>query len=439
MAMLKVVYRAILLLLFVSSNSLYAQDSLGLSAYTFPTFRSMHSEKSDVYPFVNFTKNNFQFFTDRSPNFEHLYQQIDSMSRFHDRKLNFYHIGGSHVQADVYTNDIRTFLQTNNSLLPGERGVVFPLSLIGTNNPASYRFYSSNNFRGHRIVTNKDQTIDFGVLGATLISGDSVVQLTFKHRNAVSKPGFCKLGIFHNKGEFQYELNFGADEVLIQNYRTNPALGYTEIEFSDKLDSLDIQFCRTIDTYSELEIYGFQFLNEDPGISYNTIGINGAGLYSYLACARFEEQLKTYPPDFFAFAVGTNDANVPYEKFSPSTYKSNLEKMMKIALRANPNCALLLTVPNDAFYRRKNLNRNIARQRTVIIELAQEYKMAVWDFYGIMGELGSSRTWQRNGLMQSDLVHFSSPGYHFKGDLFIDAYLKYLDQMNRFFQPKKED
>ena len=113
--------------------------------------------------------------------------------------------------------------------------------------------------------------------------------------------------------------------------------------------------------------------------------------------------------------------------------------MMKIALRANPNCALLLTVPNDAFYRRKNLNRNIARQRTVIIELAQEYKMAVWDFYGIMGELGSSRTWQRNGLMQSDLVHFSSPGYHFKGDLFIDAYLKYLDQMNRFFQPKQKD
>lgn len=429
-------FKVIFLVLCLGSNASQAQDSLNLAAYTFPVFKAINSEKSDQYPFVNFTKNNFQFFSDRSPNFEHLYHQIDSMERFGDRKLNFYHIGGSHVQADVYTNDVRTFLQTSNATLPGERGVVFPLSLIGTNNPASYRFYSSNNFRGYRVVTNKDNTIDFGVMGATLISGDSVVQLTFKHRNTVSKPGFCKLGIFHNKGEFPYELNFGGDEILIQHVQTNPAIGYTEIEFSDKLDSLDVQFCRTIDSYTELEIYGFQFLNEDPGFSYNTIGINGAGLYSYLACARFEEQLKTYPPDFFAFAVGTNDANVPYEKFNPSVYKSNLEKMMKIALRANPNCALLLTVPNDAYYRRKNLNRNVARQRTVIIELAEEYKMAVWDFYGIMGELGSSKTWQRNGLMQSDLVHFSSPGYHFKGELFIDAYLKYLEQMKQFFGQK---
>ena len=102
---------------------------------------------------------------------------------------------------------------------------------------------------------------------------------------------------------------------------------------------------------------------------------------------------------------------------------------MKIALRANPKCALLLTVPNDSYYRRKYLNKNIAREREVIIELAEEYKMAVWDMYGIMGELGSSRTWQRKGLMRSDLVHFTGPGYHFKGDLYIDAFLKYMQQM----------
>lgn len=416
----------------ITSTS-FSQKNTPLNDYSYPDFILLDTSLCSIYDFVDFSKNNFAFYSKSSPNFAYLYNQLDSMIRFQDRKLNFYHIGGSHVQADIYTNDVRMFLQTNYTNLPGERGMVFPLSLAGTNNPGSYRFHSPASFKGHRVVGNKDQTIDFGVMGASIISSDSVVQIKFEHRNTVSKPGFCKVRIFHNKGELPYELNFGTDEILITSVIRNPETGYTEIEFTDKLDSMDLQFARTISGQTELEIYGFQFLNEDPGISYNTIGINGAGLYSYLDCSRFEEQLKTYPPDLFVFSVGTNDANVPYDRFNPQVYKNNLEKMMKIALRANPKCALLLTVPNDAFYHKRYLNRNIARERDVIIELAQEYQMAVWDFYGLMGGLGSSKTWMRKSLMRIDLVHFTAPGYHFKGELLIDGFLKFMIQMREHF------
>jgi lysophospholipase L1-like esterase len=86
-------------------------------------------------------------------------------------------------------------------------------------------------------------------------------------------------------------------------------------------------------------------------------------------------------------------------------------------------------VPNDSYYQKKYLNRNIERQRNVIIELAEKYKLAVWDVYGIMGELGSSKTWQNAGLMQADLVHFTPLGYQLKGKLLTDAFLKFLEQM----------
>lgn len=408
--------------------SIFCQNQDSLSSYQYPDFVKIDTSAYSQYPFVDFSKNNYRFYTENSPNFEYLFDQLDTMIRKKDRKLHFYHIGGSHIQADIYTNDMREFLQSTYPGLNGERGMVFPFNLAGTNNPANYRFYSSSSFQGHRIVTNRDQTIDFGVLGATLISSDSVVQLTFKYNHAISRPGFTKVRIFHNKGELPYELNFGSDEILILSTTQNQEIGYSEILFCDKLDSLDVQFSRKIEGAYDLEIYGFQFMNDDPGISYNSIGINGAGLYSYLDCSRFEEQLKTYPPDFFAFSVGTNDANVPYDKFNPEVYKSNLEKMMQIVLRANPKCAILLTVPNDSYYRRRYLNKNVARERTVIIELAKKYNMAVWDLYGVMGELGSSRTWYRNNLMRSDLVHFTTEGYHFKGELFIDAFLKYFLQ-----------
>jgi lysophospholipase L1-like esterase len=88
-----------------------------------------------------------------------------------------------------------------------------------------------------------------------------------------------------------------------------------------------------------------------------------------------------------------------------------------------------LTVPNDAHYKKRHLNKNIAREREVIIALAEKYRVPVWDFYGIMGELGSSKTWLSNGLMQGDMVHFTSEGYHIKGALLIDAFMKYLEQM----------
>ena len=68
--------------------------------------------------------------------------------------------------------------------------------------------------------------------------------------------------------------------------------------------------------------------------------------------------------------------------------------------------------------------RDDSRQRRL-----KKYQCPVWDFYGIMGELGSSRTWMTKGLMQSDMVHFTSVGYHLKASLFEDAWEKWLQQM----------
>ena len=353
------------------------------------------------------------------------------MSETKKGKLNLYHIGGSHLQADIYTHDIRQYLQTHWDGLSGERGWVFPFDLAKTNNPGNYEFSSPNTWTAYRSVVHKPSKVnfDYGLLGAAVTCADSIITIYFKHDRTTIRPPFNHIRIFHNIGEFPYWMHFGEDELLVSHIEHNPELGCSDIYFTDVIETIDVQFARTSGYAPELEIYGFLLMNDDPGISYTAIGINGAGLYTYLDNVRFEEQLKTYPPDFFAFSVGTNDGNVPYDDFRPEVYKRNLEKMMQIVLRANPDCALLLTVPNDSYYHRKYLNKNIARERDVIIELAAEYEMAVWDLYGLMGELGSSRTWKLNKLMQPDLVHFTFEGYHFKGDLYFDAFMKYMDQM----------
>jgi len=390
----------------------------------------VEQEIARTYPFIEVQCNQFQFFGNESPNWMLLNRELSQMIESGKGKLNFYHIGGSHLQADIYSHDFRTFLQSNWPGLSGERGLVFPYNLAHTNNPSNYDFSSPNTWRGYRSVTQRSEDFDYGLSGAAITCADSLVVINFKHLRTLVKPPFDRLRIYHNTGEFPYELNFGDQELLVTDVAHYPEMGYTEVRFSDHLDSLDLLFVKKINTPFALELFGFEFLNDLPGITHTAIGINGASLPTYLANTNFSRDLQLRPPDLFILSVGTNDAHCSYDAFDPLVYKANLEKLILQILESNPNCAILLTVPNDDYYMRKYPNRNTARQREVIFQLAAQYQMAVWDFYGIMGELGSSKTWKTAGLMQADYVHFTGTGYHLKGTLLIEAFKKNLSSLH---------
>jgi len=426
-----------ILLFIIKTPLIWSQAFDDLRNYNHPEFAKSNSEINEKKSLINLDCNQFAFFSEKSTNWLYLYTEIQKMIAKKDRKLNFYHIGGSHIQADIYTHDFRTFLQSNWPGLDGERGLVFPFGLASTNNPSNYNFSSPNNWTGFRSVSARPEDLQYGLTGAAIKCADSLIVVNFKHMRSLVKPPFNRLRIYHNTGEFFYDMNFGSQELFVTDTYHHADLGYSEIRFSDKMDSLDIQFIRTCNIATSLEIYGFEFLNDLPGITYNAIGINGAGLYTYLGNEHFLRDLKIHPPDFFAFSLGTNDAYTSYENFNPQKYKENLEDMIKLILTVNPKCAILLTVPNDCLLNKKHINKNTNRQREVIYQLAAKYEQAVWDFYGIMGELGSSKSWKENGLMQTDYVHFTAGGYHIKGSLLIDAFLKYLLQFDTLSELKK--
>lgn len=400
-------------------------------------FGIVDSTNATKYPFIHFERNHYQFYTYDSPNFEKLFYDIQQMVKYQDRKLNFYHIGGSHLQADIYSNYMREQLQSYwGSNLAGERGFIFPFNLAGTNNPGNYHFESTNRWKGYRSTVFHNDSVQYGLMGMAISCPDSLITMSFEYRRTTSKPPIDHVRIYHNKGQLPYSIQYDTTKTEVLRQTTDTVLGFTETYFRKEVQSFDLKFVRIPDSLLKdsmptktLFIYGFHLMNKRSGISYTSIGVNGAGLYTYLDNVNYEEQLNEYPPDFMAFSVGTNDANTTYDAFSPEKFKRNLESMMKKALKANPNCAILLTVPNDAYYRKKYLNKNVAREREMIIELAKKYKLPVWDMYGIMGELGSSKQWQLNGLMRPDMVHFTPAGYILKGKMFFESFLKWIEQM----------
>ena len=90
------------------------------------------------HPFIDYGKNRIVYPGD-SARMERLYSKLDSLMVFGQGNISVLHIGGSHVQADVFSNRMRMNLATLGPGNGAERGVLFPYRMARTNGPGSYR------------------------------------------------------------------------------------------------------------------------------------------------------------------------------------------------------------------------------------------------------------------------------------------------------------
>jgi lysophospholipase L1-like esterase len=67
------------------------------------------------------------------------------------------------------------------------------------------------------------------------------------------------------------------------------------------------------------------------------------------------------------------------------------------------------------------VNRDNAEANKAIREIGIEQKVAVWDFYEVMGGFKSMDNWYSNGLSSKDKLHLSRKGYELQGELLYRA------------------
>ncbi|MFZ5551624.1 MAG: GDSL-type esterase/lipase family protein [Bacteroidota bacterium] len=379
------------------------------------------------YPFIQYGLNKYSFFSDSSPSFERFYEKFDSLINYRNKQLVVYHIGGSHIQADIYSNRMRTYLNTFWPGLKGARGLVFPYTLAGTNNPWNYRIDSLGEWSGRRCVIKKDTSL-FGLMGMSASTYDSIAGITIYYREKETmRYQHDRIKIYHNVADRSWKVTFGNPELVINTIEDTVA-GFTQFILSRKVDTVKINIQRVLPDTSAFTTYGIELMNNEPGVVYNSIGVNGAAFPNYLRCEDFEKQLSQMKPDLFIISIGTNDANVLADEFDTASFYRNYEALIQKIYSVNPGTAILMTVPNDAYYYKRYPNKNVAKEREVIFALADKYNIAVWNFYDIMGGFGSSQQWYKNDLMHKDRIHFTYEGYNLKGDLFFEAFLKYLEE-----------
>jgi len=362
------------------------------------------------------------------------FTKLDSMLLFGTGKLNVVHIGGSHVQADGFSNNLRMHFANMQSKAVTSRGAFFPWSAAKTNGP--WTMETSHTGKWEKTQNSLGvPTHDMGIMGYAVTTNDSNATISFNLNpdrcNRKTDWSYNRLRLFAKINDSVTTPLLDIDSTVYEGMWMDDCYVFA---LPHSADHGTIRFRHYTDTTEgakpfELSIEGIIPENDRNGLVYHALGVNGAAVQSWLKCRNFENQLQYIAPDLLICGIGINDANVPYSKFDPEVYKEHYRKLLEKIYSINPNCAVIFVTNNDCALRlrRKNkgANRNTPRVEQALMELAIEQDAAVWNQYMIMGGMGSSIDWVNAGLMRKDRVHFTATGYNVLGDLLFDALMNF--------------
>jgi len=377
----------------------------------------------EYFDFVRYDLNKIEYLKD-STAFINLFASFDKLIIRGTGKINIVHLGGSHIQAGSLSGRISERLQTFFPGLKGSRGYVFPYNIARTNNPMNYWVRSKGEWE-HCKSTNKNAVCRLGLSGISVTTKDTTAFIEIiLNDNFPPKYDFNQVKIFHQTDSLSYQPKL-LNASPLGTAQTNAELGYTLIRIDRYTDTLKIGLTKTDILQQRFTLYGISLESDEPGVTYHSIGINGASIPCYLRCDLLESHLKALEPDWLVLTLGTNDAYT--RSFSMEQFETAYDSLINKIKNAAPDAAILLTVPNDSYLYRKHINRNTEAVRTAIYNLAKKHNCAVWDFYSIMGGLNSISLWYEAGLSSRDKIHFNRRGYYLQADLLFNAFLQSFD------------
>ena len=384
------------------------------------------------YGFAHFERNRLTFPGD-SLAMERFFEKMDSIVFLGEGNISIMHIGGSHVQAGVFTQQFRDNLLGIDTGLMGSQYFLFPFSVGKTNNPAHFMVNYTGTWGYCRNAVRKENEKRMGLAGAAITTTDREASVSIITRERY--PSNLPPVYIFNKVTV---LGFSETENVVPVVGCNGTVihgTYNEWQssYSFNLPQYTDSVCIFFESVpGEFTLTGILLENGMPGISVHGVGVNGASVPSYLRCDDFERDLALIKPDLIIFNIGINDA--ADRDFTKYYFMQNYKELISVVQRVNPDCALLFVTNNDSFKKIKNnkyeVNPNGLVVEKAFMEMGKEYNAAVWDQFDIMGGLKSMQEWEKAGLAKKDKVHFTNAGYRLLGDLLYNALItRYMEHV----------
>lgn len=376
------------------------------------------------YPFLHLDKN--QLTLPGSPDaLAKLFAKFDQILFQGVGQAHIVQIGGSHIQADMWSDRMRQRLQHFFPGTEATRGLLFPYSMARTNNPYNFLPEYTGLWEACRSVQ-WNRTCDLGLTGLSATTRDSICRIKVSFRGSgYPQYEFDRVRVFHDLDSTAYSVRV-INPGVTSTVEPMPALGCTRFVMGTFQNAVELEIRKTAPYQDHFTLHGISLESDDPGFVYHSMGVNGAATRSWVRCNLMEQHLRALQPDLVVFSVGINDANTT--EFNSELYERNYDSLVARVYRAAPDAAIMFTTNNDSYYQKKYPNKNAEKVRASMLKLAKKHDAVVWDLFEVMGGLGVIKEWIAAGLANSDKIHLLKPGYQLVADLMFSALMEAYEQ-----------
>jgi lysophospholipase L1-like esterase len=370
-----------------------------------------------AYRFIRYEENRLRYPNDSSA-FMNLFRKMEQFGSEGNERISVVHIGGSHVQAGVWSGNFVKRLQGRQNA-SGGGCFIFPYRIAKTNGQYFARSFTNGEWKRCRSM-GKEYCQPLGMSGLSVRTGDRACYFGA----ALTPSAHCSRGrvvkVYHefNRG---YEFSPGQSDTLRYARSEDSLSNCTVFRFEQPIDSVTFALIKKDSLAPDFILYGLSIDNDqEPGYYLAALGANGASTSSFLRCPNLVNQLRSLGPDLVILSLGVND--VQSRAFTPERFMAAYDSVIAVVKAASPHAAILLTTTTDNFMRRKTSNRKSAKARDVAMELMEKHQVAVWDMFTVMGGYRSMLKWQAAGLAARDRIHFNTRGYELVAALMFEAF-----------------
>lgn len=370
----------------------------------------------------------------KEPALGHFYDALRELERGRDPdgKVRIAVYGGSHTQADIYPEYMRSYLQERFG--NGGAGFISAVRVNRWHRPFHFSIDSSKRWTVEHAQT-RDGRGDgmFGLLGA---SGSVSRRREWTKISPRDPDDATAIGsryeIYYLEqpggGKFSVSVD-GKKAATVDTEGEAMRAGYHALELEPGAHTIELKHVGG----GEIRVFGATIENDDPGVVVDTLGISGTRASNVLKWddAVWSDNIRHRDPDLFVLFFGTNEAtdtDQPIER-----YRSQLEDVLARFRSAVPEASCLLMGPGD-FPREVEEGVWVARPRLLQIrevqrDVAWEQGCAFWDGVAFMGGPGSMHTWatSRPQMASRDHIHFTRRGYVRVGMAVTDAIMAGYD------------
>ncbi|MBL92565.1 MAG: hypothetical protein CMH56_12240 [Myxococcales bacterium] len=289
--------------------------------------------------------------------------------------------------------------------------------------------YSSGDWLVHTIIKEKPEYPHFGLFGVHHETHSPNAQTAWRLRGETLAEVFW---LDHPQGGSFY---LEADGKFLGRIQSNHPSGFRSRISEFEVPS-DAKKLRLIAEGAKVIVDGVALSKNQPGITFDTIGIPAATAKRYLNTNQkaFDIQLHARDPNLVILMVGGNEVrDLAWNRLSIPSYKKQYAQVIDRLKKAAPGASCLGVSPIDVvkvidggrtILTRREIYDIIEAQKTVAVDKGCAY----FNIFEAMGGSGSLAKLHEMGLLLGDYVHPKGKGGDILGEIFARSLLENYTQ-----------